>query len=670
MVIFCNELNWRSFCMIIGIRLGNAQGKKASFDKKIFIFDSRSKKFLPRILEKFLSNLGFQISEKKFFTGTLLYDDNESVMSRALNISSQWSSPLGKDVLKNSRFLSGLAKKRGEELLLRLCTRPVMRRVTNTVSRILVADTLRKEEGCPRAYLIIENHSSLRDLAWTTIAPNLDIRFYNPHLLRTLKSEYCYYAPSKLEGLQQRWPGGLLLLFYFFKLISTSAVTKKFIPESKDSNVSGKKSLLLLQDDDIGLGGALRSHPFWMTRESPKPDYKIFILEDVFYARLNKDLDRALLASKNVFLIPVNFGFNVFSFFFCPTVKSLFKDFLKCVWVLFFGSPQERLVMFPLGQILCRAMVLSRLCEDFNIGAFMSCETYKVDCDAIYCVEKEMRLITLAYQYSNIRFHSPVMIPSAHILFSFSPLYHEVWGAQGARPERYVDIGYIYSSFRAFVEPRASQVREQLIEKGANFILTYFDENFGIGKYGFLHIDEHYEVLRLLLDQVNRDEAFGLIVKTQFMKNLPERLTDIISLRNRALASGRYVELYEGHHRNNILPMEAALASDMTIGHYVGATASLESATVGRRAVMVNSCRFKGMFGHVFERPHLLYTSWEKALEDIEKYRRGEKNYQDVGDWQPFIKQLEPFLDDKASQRIRKEIDIVMASVPLPQGHC
>jgi hypothetical protein len=158
-------------------------------------------------------------------------------------------------------------------------------------------------------------------------------------------------------------------------------------------------------------------------------------------------------------------------------------------------------------------------------------------------------------------------------------------------------------------------------------------------------------------------------VKTQFIRNLPERLIGLVALRDKALASGRYVELYEGHHRNIILPMEAALASDMTIGHYVGATASLESAVVGKRTVMVNSCRFKGMFGYLFEHPHLLYTSWEEALEDLKKYRKGDPAYQDMGDWQPFIKQLDPFLDDKASQRVRTEIDRVMAGFPAHADH-
>jgi len=659
MVIFCDEINWRSFCKIIWIRISNPRRRDPIIDMKVFILDGRNEKFVSGALERFLIVLGFQISEKQFFAGTMAYDDNESVMVKALHVSAGWSYVWGKDVLKNSRFLGGLAEKRGKELFLRRCTQPVMRPITNTVSRVLAAHTFMKKEGYSQAYLIIGNHPSLRNLPWATIAPGLDMRFYNPYFFKTSGREH--YAQSRFEFLQQTSLGGIFLILYFLKTMIAPLLTKKFVPELKEPKANGAKSLLLLQDDDIGLGGAFRSHPFWITRESLKPDYKIFILEDVFFLESNQSLDHALLASKNIFLIPANFGFNIFLLFSCSIEVSLLKDFLKCVLTSFFGSPQERFLMFSLGRVLCRAMMLFRLCKDLNVGAFMSCETYKPDSDAVHCLEKEMKITTLAYQYSNIRAYSPAVMPSSRIMFSFSPLYHEVWGMLGSRPERYVDIGYVYSSSRSSVEPRARRVKEKLIQNGATFILAYFDENFGTGKYGFLHVDERYEILQLLFNQIFQDKTFGLIVKTQFMRNLPGRLTGLVALRDRALASGRYVELYEGHHRNNILPMEAALASDMTIGHYVGATASLESAVVGKRAVMVNSCRFKGMLGYLFERPHLLYTSWEEALEDLKKYRQGDPVYQDMGDWQPFIKQLDPFLDDKASQRIRTEIDRVMA---------
>jgi len=663
MIIFCDEINWRSFYQITRIWVSSFRRKDASTGGNIFILDTRNKKIVARVLEYFLIVIGFRISEKQFFTGTMADDDNESVMSKAFHVSVEYSYVWGKDILKNSRFLGKLAKKRGEALLLRRCTQPVMKLIMNIVSKVLVAHTCMKKDGYLRAYLIIENQTLVRNFSWVTIAPGLDMRFYKPYFFKSARKEH--YPQRKVDYLKHTPLGGILLFIYFLKTMIVILVSKRFIPELKESNTHGAKSLLLLQDDDIDLGGALRSHPFWITLESLKPDYKIYILEEAFFLKLNQELDRALLASKNIFLLPVNFGFNIFSFFSCSIVLSLLKDFLKCVLTSFFGSSQERFLMFSLGSVLCRAMVLSRLCKDLNVGLFMSCESYKLDSDAMHCFENELKITTLAYQYANIRVHTPAMMSSSHVMFSFSPLYHEVWGMLDSRPERYVDIGYVYSSSRSYVEPRARQLRIKLIQNGANFILVYFDENFSTGKYGFLHVNERYEILQLLLNQVCQDKTFGLIVKTQFMRNLPARLTDLIALRDKVLASGRYVELCEGSHRNNILPMEAALASDMTIGHYIGATASLESAVVGKRAIMVNSCRFKGMFGYLFERPHLLYTFWEEALEDLKKYRQGEPFYQDMGDWQPFIKQLDPFLDDKASQRIRTEIDRLMTDISM-----
>ena len=78
----------------------------------------------------------------------------------------------------------------------------------------------------------------------------------------------------------------------------------------------------------------------------------------------------------------------------------------------------------------------------------------------------------------------------------------------------------------------------------------------------------------------------GLVVKSQFRRNSPSALYPHCAELKAAMATGRYLELVNGSQRNIVFPAEAAMISDMVIGHLIGGTAPLEAGTA-RRAWLV-----------------------------------------------------------------------------------
>jgi len=160
------------------------------------------------------------------------------------------------------------------------------------------------------------------------------------------------------------------------------------------------------------------------------------------------------------------------------------------------------------------------------------------------------------------------------------------------------------------------------------------------------------------------------VVKTQFERNAPSRLFAADPVLAAARATGRYVELSAGTHRNNVFPVEAALAADLCVGHLIGATASLEAALGGVRSIMLNPLNLRTTTSDVYARADIVYSSMEAALEAIGAWRRGDPTRAALGDWSSIVRTFDPFGDGNASRRLRELLErAVVANEPLGPDH-
>jgi len=273
--------------------------------------------------------------------------------------------------------------------------------------------------------------------------------------------------------------------------------------------------------------------------------------------------------------------------------------------------------------------------------------------DAMQLIASPMGIRTISYQYSNMGKVGPHMMTTADVMAMFSPLYHDRWMRDGIGPGRFIDTGYVFDGAFSRLRKRADQHRRRLETAGARFILCYFDENAFEGKYELVTQGDLRDEIMALMNRVVNDPSLGLVVKSQFQRNAPSRLSKVATLRAAAEATGRYIELSHGSVRNIVFPAEAALAADLVVGHAVGATAPLEAALAGARAILLNPYGMKTENDALYAKADIVYPSLDAALEAIRDYRERKPERAGLGDWSPILPHFDPFRDGQAGRRLR-----------------
>mgnify|MGYP004285010917 CR=1 FL=1 len=152
--------------------------------------------------------------------------------------------------------------------------------------------------------------------------------------------------------------------------------------------------------------------------------------------------------------------------------------------------------------------------------------------------------------------------------------------------------------------------------------------------------EDHYQELLPLIKLGNRDETIAVITKSQFQMNSPSELFKNDEMLLQAIQSGRWVELCYGKHRNIFFPAEAAMASDIVIGHVVGATAGLEAVLAGSRCILLNPYNLQGANIEIFKQADIIYKNMDSALCAISFFRQGKPEYHNLGDCCSIIDQL------------------------------
>ena len=307
--------------------------------------------------------------------------------------------------------------------------------------------------------------------------------------------------------------------------------------------------------------------------------------------------------------------------------------------------------------------MLARVCRCLNIRAFLSGEPYLLDSDAVHLFGPELRIATVVFQYSNVAFTNVMTAATSDHMLLFSPRYAAMWPYDGVRPQRMIATGYPFDAAFGLIYQRAAEWRRQLERAGARFVICYFDENVGPpSNYGFMAQseldDEIRELARLVLD--NHD--VGVIFKSQFRKRSPTvRLPADPVLRD-AIATGRVIELCVGTHRNIVFPAEAALASDLAIGHLVGATAALEAALAGTRCLLINLNGTRTAHDDLYAKGQIVFHLLAEALRATSMFRAGDPAYRSLGDWSGFIHELDPFRDGLAASRLRALLTTLLSA--------
>ena len=310
---------------------------------------------------------------------------------------------------------------------------------------------------------------------------------------------------------------------------------------------------------------------------------------------------------------------------------------------------------------------MTDFCRQASIKAFMTCENYYIEVDAVQLIALDLGIHTLSYQFANTGNTGPITSTNGDTMLMISGLYHEQYSRNGIYPDSFKDIGYPYETSFQLVRERAQKCRAKMEKAGAKFVICYFDENSSTaGNYGSISPADHIRDLLALMQLVLDDPSVGLVIKALLIEASPRFIDEISAVRKSVEATGRYVELMYGIRRNIVFPAEAALCADLAIGHAEGATAVLEAALTGTRGILLNPYGITGANDSLYAKANIIYPSLVEAVEAIRAFREGAPEQRDLGDWSLIIDQFDPIRDGQAGHRMRAALEQAMTGAGVP----
>lgn len=639
MIIYIDRLTLKA--CLVALRIVRGEKKSRGNEVKLCVLDPVPGGISSAFLKWVAGLGGLNVHEVPFFAGHLKGPDGQSVYTAAVSAANRMALTSAEKTLERSPFLFELNRRWGGTAVKLHLAKSFWRSTFHLAIHLMVADVLARKEAATDIFHV------------TDISPALNPEWVDVSGFRTkIHFSTCRsFRDSRLYGLS----------WYLAQKIRDVWRRRK-ARHSKGSSLRDKSTaLLLMQEDELSLDRSFRTQPHWYYSEDGQLPFDVLILETGLFkgSRADKEKleeDRIFPIAADNFFSPADVSVRH------PLRLRIRKDLRFLVMKSVVGGDSSQACAEIVRLFLC-ADILTAFCLKQNVRVFMTCENYMGQADAMQMIASELGIHTISYQYSNMGEVGPIMMTAADTMFFFSPLYHERWVNNGIGPATFVDTGYLFDRSFEPVRKRAKSRRDDMCRSGAEFIIGYLDESVQDDKYGLIHRNDHLEEIEALISLILKDQSMGLVVKTQFQRNSPKNLKKADELFSRAARSGRYLELSHGSPRNNFFPAEAALCSDIVIGHAVGATAALEAALTGTRCILLNSYGFKGANDPLYSKVDIIYPSMESALAAIEEYRRGDPRRTNLGDWSSIIACFDSFQDGKSSVRLRHYLENLFQEV-------
>jgi len=584
-----------------------------------------------------LQRCGIRVDEMDFIIGHMRTDNGESVVLRAQALSSTASFKAASGIINGHPTLASLNEKYGRNTIQLFVARQIYVHIYYWMVRVLVSqavftDITEREIFLKKPLLFDENVIN---------------EFFQGE-------EISFYAGINLNSFT------LLFLFAMDYARGLKLIFGDYVPKEKGHSGIGNRSkprVLLLQEDNIRKEHGLRGQPHWDDKELEEQyGISLVAIKGTRFDVIDDDSD---FSGTNIEIFPISISRIALRAAGCDdSLRELILD-QRMVYhsLLRKGDHASKHFLIKTSGLLKQARIMGAISIWMNIRLFLVREVYYTFSDAMQLVAPIIGVKTIAYQYSNLGSLSPNMLSTADIFLLFSDGYKKLYDLKEIRPKEFQVTGYLYDGIPDLVRDKAKRHRKQLEDAGAVFVVCYFDESVQHDRWGLVSKEDHLKELHVLAEKVLTDPTFAVVVKSQFIRNSPSQLYSDDDLLKRAAVTGRYLELMEGVHRNDVYPTEAALTADLCISHKFGATAGLEAAIAGVRTVLLDGYGAKTCWEEQYSSVDIEYDSIDALMHAIARYRSGEPDGQMLGDWEAIVEHFDPYRDGKAASRLRKIIN-------------
>jgi hypothetical protein len=599
--------------------------------KKVTVLEEiRPKQRLGRwILEK----KGIDVREADFFAGHLQTRDRESVRRASKRLAGEIALAAAKEIIQSNVYLRRLNEKYGRNTIRLFMAKQLQLYVDAWTLRIMVADALNQNDGTE---LWIKKPSLFKGHLLSTAFPDLRINFY-------AHGEAMWANDAKIA---------LLDLARDIKLVYGGSRPK--LDESL--SIPGRHTVLMLQEDHIRFDQALRNQFYWLDVEQRSEIKNIYVVK-MLDSRFFQAEDEPRLKQRGITVLPTRaFGTAVRMRKGHHVLQRIRKDRRDSYLNAVHTTPSDRFFVLKVAMLLRQAELMGAMALWLNVRVFLIKETHSSFADAMQLVAPDIGVTTVACQYSNLPFISPMMMSTADKVLLFSDMYKALYQVNDISPIEFQSTGYLYDGIAPRIRLKARRHREKLASAGAEFVVCYFDESVETVRWGGISKNDHKAEVHALAAAVLADPTLGVVIKPQFTRNSPSRLYPDDEIIQSAKATGRYLELVEGAHRNDIYPLEAALVSDLCIGHKLGATAALEAAVAGHRTILLDEFGTITLCDKLYAQADIEYKTVARLMEAVTGYRAAQPVCRNLGDWSPIIHHFDSHRDGKAIERLRELI--------------
>ena len=588
-----------------------------------------------------LNRKGVQVAEAEFFMGHLKTQNGESVRRAARRMAGQLALVIAKEIVESVPQLRAFNESYGRNTIRMVITKQLYLHVDYWIDRVMVSQALSRGG---RSVLWIKKPIRFDQKFICEAFPKIDLKFYPEGGLGVVKLAVSWLVDVARE--------------LRFTYASGKRAQHAESRPNAGPNPPNSGAVLALQEDTIRFDHSLRGQPHWLDARNPANSFHTYVIK-LPASNFSVAEDESYLSQKGLTLLAT----SAFRSALRGTRKEARLQPVRNVkWeayraVFSARGYAGRFFLLRVAALFRQSELMGAMALWLNVRVFLVRETYYPLADAMQLVAPALNVTTIAYQYSNLPFFSPAMMSTADKFLLFSDMYKVLYQTDGIAPQKFLPTGYLYDGVASLVREKARKHREAMSHAGANFIVCYFDESVQHDRWGLVSKDDHLGELHVLAKAVLADSTFGVVVKSQFMFNTPSQLYPEDELIQKAKATGRYLELMKGVHRNDIYPTEAALVADLCVGHKFGATAALEAAIAGVRTVLLNPYKTSSLWDSILAEADIEYGTIESLMEAIACYRSGGAEQQAIGDWSKILHEFDPYRDGKATIRLRSHVE-------------
>lgn len=603
--------------------------KKKINVKQILILDNINSNFIIKILSYFFKLFNIQLIKAHFYSGKSFTEKHENIFVKSHELMDEISIKMAKNAINSNIWIDELNHYwKNDTILLFLskCFYEDVQFKDHLVTKYLLSEMIAR--NAKKKINVFLNKP----------------KYFNENLLN-IKSKFIkvnWYQNTDISLKNNK--------FIYFLYISLK-VTQAFINDfknifKKDLFTTNKPKLLMVQEDEISMDRSFRTQPHWLFPKRKYPNIEIIIIND---NQVNNQ-NNLKLKNNNIFI------FNIKKIQSLKIYSKEQKKVLKTLFYLLLNKKDK--FTFKLLKLNIETFFYIGFCKKNNIKGFMTSENYLPISTSMNMISSKKILKTFSFQYSVLPRIGPIMQTSSDFMFTFSDMFNNRITKKGIKPKNFISTGYTYSSSFPSIKRKKRYYEKKLSKQKNDFIITYFDENFQSNddQFGFFNKNDFCNEISKLVKFVNDHKNIKIITKTQFNYNSP-----LLHCKNndlkKLIKDKRWFELSKkGQNRNIIFPSEAAICSDITIGHVVGCTSSLESALFGKRSILINPYKLNNQNTKILNKLDIIYPDLDSALKAINEFRKGNTKYENIGVWDEVLKFFDNYGDYYAARRMRNHI--------------